>query len=679
MNDSHYQAFLEEMKELLNELEFSLIELEKDNENSELLDKTFRAMHTIKGTSGMFDCEDVANFTHNIETVFDFIRNGDLEINKEIINLTLQAKDHIEFMLYSEELPDENDEVAKEKILKSFKEILNDIKDNENDLIDSEEENKVSGNRTYLIEFIPDEDLFLTGNDPALLLEELKSLGNSIVVGKFNETPPLSEIKPELNYAKWKVLLNADCSVQEIRDVFIFVEDNCKLEITELKDFILPTDEGLKDLLYKNLKANFEVSVNELQILLSCNKTKSSDEINKSKKNINTAKSSIRVNSEKLDELVNLVGELVIVQAGLNQLAEKKYDPELKSLAEQIDRLTSDLRDSTLNIRMLQIGSTFSKFSRLVRDLCNELNKDIELETSGGETELDKTVLEKLNDPLVHIIRNSVDHGIETPEIRKDKGKQVKGKIRLAAYQSGGNVVIEVKDDGKGLDKITIKNKAISQGIISEDDNLTDQQIFKLIFHPGFSTAQNVSNLSGRGVGMDVVKTAIEELRGTIKVESETNVGTTISLILPLTLAIIDGLLVNVGEEYFVISLPFVEECIELDQATIDKSNGRNIINVRDEIVPYINLRERFSVTGKRPELEQIVIVKIENDRIGFVVDEVVGQHQTVIKKLGKAFENVDGVSGATILGNGTVALILDIVKIWKEQEKFEKEIYVRD
>jgi two-component system chemotaxis sensor kinase CheA len=318
---------------------------------------------------------------------------------------------------------------------------------------------------------------------------------------------------------------------------------------------------------------------------------------------------------------------------------------------------------------MLPIGSTFSKFKRLVRDLSNELGKEIELITEGAETELDKTVIEKLNDPLVHIIRNSIDHGIESPEEREKKGKSKTGIVTLSATQSGGNVLISIKDDGKGLDKEAIRAKAVSQGLINENTELSDTEIFSMIFMPGFSTAKKVTNVSGRGVGMDVVRKAIENLRGVVDVTSRTNEGTCITLKLPLTLAIIDGLLVKIEDDHYILPLSSVEECLELSQKDIDNAHGRHMVNVRGSIVPYISLREKFEISSPRPEIEQIVVVSINKQSIGFVVDQVYGQHQTVLKSLGKYYKNVEGVSGATILGDGTVALILDIHKIFEKEE----------
>jgi len=379
--------------------------------------------------------------------------------------------------------------------------------------------------------------------------------------------------------------------------------------------------------------------------------------------------SSIRVPSEKLDILVNLVGELVIVQARLSQTATARADAELTAISEELERLTAELRDNTLNIRMLPIGTTFGKFKRLVRDLSKELDKEVDMITDGAETELDKTVIERLNDPLVHLIRNSIDHGIEKPDVRVASGKSPMGIIHLSAVHSGANVLIKIKDDGAGLDRERIFNKAVENGVITPDAELSDKDLFSLIFAAGFSTAKEVTNVSGRGVGMDVVKRCIESLGGFIDIESEKGKGTTITLRLPLTLAIIEGLLVTVGEDYFVLPLAAVEECVELTKEDIKKAHGRHIVNVREEIVPYIRIKQSFGISTEKTDIEQIVVTRMNGSRIGFVVDQVIGEHQTVIKSLGKVYKNVRGISGATILGDGTVALILDVANLIKDAE----------
>jgi len=379
--------------------------------------------------------------------------------------------------------------------------------------------------------------------------------------------------------------------------------------------------------------------------------------------------SSVKVPAERLDALVNLVGEMVTVQARLSQTVSSMDHSELLSISEEVERLTAELRDNTMSIRMLPIGTTFSKFKRLVRDLSGELGKDILLATDGGETELDKTVIERLNDPLVHLIRNCIDHGIEPPGVREAAGKPRQGTIQLSAMHSGANVLIRITDDGAGLDTDAIRSRALEKGLMAAETELSETELFSLIFAPGFSTARQVTSVSGRGVGMDVVKRSIEALRGSIDVSSQRGMGTTITLKLPLTLAIIDGLLVKVGEGHYVLPLSIVEECVELTREDVARAHGRHITYVRGEIVPYIRLRDRFAVNGNAPEIEQIVITECPGGNVGFVVDSVIGEHQTVIKNMGRIYRNVDVIAGATILGDGKVALIMDIPQLVRGAE----------
>jgi len=388
------------------------------------------------------------------------------------------------------------------------------------------------------------------------------------------------------------------------------------------------------------------------------------------KQNEKESRSSIRVVTDKLDSLVNLVGELVTIQARLSQTASGRGIPEFISIAEAVERLTSDLREITMNIRMLPIGSLFGRFKRLARDLSSELGKDVDVAVKGAETELDKTVIERLNDPLVHLIRNCIDHGIEAPDLRQASGKPRTGTVSLAAAHVGAQVQIEISDDGAGLDQDRIRAKAIDLGIHPEGETLSSSEIFACIFTPGFSTASTVTNVSGRGVGLDVVKRAVDALGGTIEISSEQGAGTTITLKLPLTLAIIDGFLTSIDQEHYIFPLSLVEECVELTPEQTGRKNGSRLIMVRGALVPYIRLREQLALGGERPAIEQVVIVRQEQRRIGFVVDRVVGGHQTVIKNLGNFYKNVEGISGATILGDGSVALILDLTRLTAMAER---------
>ncbi len=675
--DSHAHTYREEARELLNELEGALLELEEAPEDPEIVGRIFRAMHTIKGSGAMFGFDAIASFTHEIETVYDQVRNGTLPVTRDLIDLTLKSRDVIRTMLDHD---DATDIGAREELVQAFKAYIpGNAPDNTFSKPDVTTPQQTPV--TYRIRIIPSPDLFYSGTNPLLLIEEVLSLGDGRAVAQLDKIPRLEDMNPELCYTYWDIILTTDKGVNAIRDVFIFVEDQCevKIEVIEansdsqarLGEILIErgdlTREDLHQVLAERRPIGEElvskglVTRDKIQSALA---EQEHVRTLKEKQQREESASSIRVGAEKLDRLVDLVGELVTVQARLSGKAATSDDPELTLIAEEVERLTEMLRDNTMSIRMVPIGTTFARFKRLVRDLSAELGKEIELTMEGAETELDKTVIERLNDPLVHLIRNSIDHGIETPEVRQREGKQPRGMVNLSARHSGAYVLIEITDDGKGLDPEVIRHKAVERGLISEDMEMTEKEIYSLLFAPGFSTAEKVTSVSGRGVGMDVVKRTIESLRGAIDLASEKGTGTTVTLKIPLTLAIIEGLLVTIGEGQFVMPLSAVKECIEL--ARQEKEGGREnrIANVRGEIVPYVRLRERFLVDGRTPAMEQIVITEIEGQRIGFVVDRVIGEHQTVIKSLGRVYRNVEGVSGATILGDGSVALILDVNRL---------------
>ncbi|MEO5367588.1 MAG: chemotaxis protein CheA, partial [Magnetococcus sp. WYHC-3] len=505
--------------------------------------------------------------------------------------------------------------------------------------------------------------------------------------------PSLEDMDPGECYLYWDFSLLTELSEQAIRGEFIFIEDD--LEDLRIVPFALPGDEAggcqdredcvpkLGELLVQQgdlsaaerdralsslprlgqvLVTSGAVAESKIRAALNQQKLLQSA-VDKAPKE--AAISSVRVASDKLDELVNQVGELVIAQARLRQIIDLRVDDQdLVGVAEEISRLTENLRDSTMGIRMLPIGTLFSRFNRLVRDLSRELSKDIELVTQGDETELDKTVIENLNDPLVHIIRNSIDHGIETPAERKRRGKSPKGRVNLSAIHSGANVLIRIQDDGQGLQRERILDKAVQKGLVEPGVQLDDSEVYALIFAPGFSTAETITNVSGRGVGMDVVRKAIDSLRGEIDVDSQPGQGTTLTIKLPLTLAIIDGFLVQSAGVQFVLPLSTVKECVKLTRQDVEGSHGRQIINIRNEIVPYVRLRDIFRLPGERLTREQVVITEVDRIRVGMVVDHVIGQNQVVIKSLGEVFQNVAEFSGATILGDGRVVPILDVARI---------------
>ena len=700
MTDTHKEAFREEARELLVELEASLLELEETPADADLIGRVFRAMHTIKGSGAMFGFDEIASFTHGIETVYDAVRNGKLQVTKTLIDQTLRAGDQIRKMV---DAPDDAP-VADEQtdaIVQSFRDMLREGADPaKNDISPTQPSGEIAietsdRETTYRIRFRPAKDIFSSGTNPVLLLRELCELGSGSVVALTEQIPPLSEIDPEACYTAWDVILTTRRDRNAIRDVFIFIEDDCELTI-DVIDEEGGTDAGQgSGRIGEILLDRGEIEPQALQEALGAHKrigellvdsgAVGADQVQsalaeqqhireiREKRQATESAASIRVPAERLDRLVNMVGELVTVQSRLSQLSGRGNDPALLQVAEEVERLTAELRDNTMSIRMLPIGTMFSKFQRLVRDLSAELGKEIVLKTEGAETELDKNVIEKLNDPLVHLIRNCIDHGIEKPSVRRESGKPEQGSVRLEAEHSGANVLIRITDDGAGLDGEAIRNKAIEKGLITPEAVLNEKELFSLILMPGFSTARQVTNVSGRGVGMDVVKRGIDALQGTIDISSSKGAGTVISLKLPLTLAIIDGLLVRIGVSHYIMPLSAIEECVELTRKDVEAAHGKHLAEIRGEIVPYIRLRDQFRIGGVVPEIEQIVTVRIDGQRIGFVVDEVVGGHQTVIKSLGRIYRTIEEVSGATILGDGEVALILDLSKLFAKAESVEK------
>ena len=701
MNDGLEQgrdAFREEAAELLVELETSLLELEENPKDTELIGRVFRAMHTIKGSGAMFGFDDIATFTHEVETAFDLVRTGKLAVTREMINLTLASRDQIRTMISASLGLADVDPAESERIMEGFRRLISDggaqAASGAKLAVSPAAQVKEAEEVTYRVRFKPVSDIFASGTNPLLLINEMRGMGRCQVTAQLDDIPTLESFDAETCRTYWDIILTTKEGPNAIKDVFIFVEDACELHIEAIDEAhdVDETEEYKK--LGEILVEKGDIQDQELKTVLSTHKKMGEilveagvvdaghiesalveqqrvKEVREERQKTEAVKS-IRVTSEKLDSLVDLVGELVTVQARLSQTSVKAGDSQLVMIAEEVERLTWELRDSTMSIRMLPIGSTFSKFKRLVRDLSNDLGKEVALTTEGEETELDKTVIERLNDPLVHIIRNSIDHGIEMPEERAAAGKKREGTVHLSATHSGASVLIKITDDGKGLDQEAIVEKAIKNGIIAPDAVLTEKEIFALIFEPGFSTAKKVTGVSGRGVGMDVVKRNIDALRGTVEVRSEKGRGSTITLKLPLTLAIIDGLLVKVGGEFFVIPLSVVEGCVELKQEDIQRAHGRHTAEVRGELVPYVKLREYFQIRGEALDIEQIVITDVEDSRVGFVVDYVIGEHQTVIKTLGRVYKDVEGVSGATILGDGTVALILDIPRLIRMAEKEE-------
>ncbi len=694
MNNAQ-DVFREEAYELLEELSSSLLELEEDPDNNDLVGGIFRALHTIKGSGAMFGFDELSAFVHDIENIYDMIRDGKMSVSKKLVDLTLASCDTIRAMVS----PDREgfDADIKKQLEDMFRQMLPaGPEQQQNGSVDEPQQAAGGARMIYRIYFRPHADIFMCGTNPILLLNELRDMGDCTVIAKLEDVPSLEELNPEENCCAWDIILTTDQGINAIKDVFIFVEDSCELKIdtiAESSDIDDDEHKRLGEILIERGNVSPEALREALaaqkklgQVLVDSGTVAAGEvesalaeqehirKIRNDKKQFESA-SSIRVAADRIDALVDLVGEMVTVQARLSQTASQLNSTELSMVAEEVERLTAELRDNTMSIRMLPIGTTFSKFKRVVRDLSAELSKEVVLVTEGAETELDKTVIERLGDPLMHLIRNSIDHGIEQPGVREAAGKSPQGTVKLSANHSGAFVVITITDDGAGLDRDAIHRRAVERGLLKADVPVSDREVFECVLAPGFSTAREVTNISGRGVGMDVVRQNIDALRGTIDVSSERGRGTTVTLKLPLTLAIIDGLLVKVADDYFILPLSVVEECVELTRRDVEQMHGKNVASVRGSLVPYINLRDLFSVNGDRPPIEQIAICSVEEQRIGFVVDDVIGGHQTVIKNLGRMYRNVEGLSGATILGDGNVALILDPVKLSQQVEQKAQDL----
>ena len=624
------QTFLDEARDLLEQLEAALLDLETNPEDQALINTTFRALHTLKGSGGMFGPPDMAAFAHHLEDAFELVRQGQLPLSRDLVGIFLQSSDLLRRLLFD---PVGNHAAETERLIAALTGLTGQsTPHHEGPATAGVADSEVL---QVLIQLsLPPASLSF-GTNPLALLDELRSLGEAEITPLIATVPDLDSLRPTEMSLHWQITLTTTAGRTAIDDVFIFVDEPGSVSITELTPVPHPEVQGATS---PTTSAPAAAAVTQ--------------------GGAEPAETQVRVSAGRLDTLLDQVGELVIAQARLTALAHNRRDPALSAIVEEIERLSADLRDSAMDMRMLPIDQLFSRYRRVVRDLAGSLSKDIELVLSGEDTELDKTVLDRLGDPLVHIIRNSIDHGIEAPDQREAAGKPRRGTLRLSARQSGAEMIITVEDDGAGLNRTRIREKALAASVISADDDLTPAQIDQLIFHPGLSTAQAISNLSGRGVGMDVVKRTITDLQGSIEIASEPGRGTRITLRLPLTLAIIEGLQVAIGNTMCILPLSSVEECLELSAVETRTSSGRNFVDIRGTMVPLLWADRIF---GAATAGSVVAVVETDTGKIGVVVDQVIGQHQTVIKPLSPLHRAVPGLAGATILGDGSVALILDI------------------
>ncbi|GAM02418.1 chemotaxis protein CheA [Sphingomonas parapaucimobilis] len=633
-------AFRIEAGELLEQVEQGLLDLGHRLDDMNLVNAVFRGLHTLKGSGAMFGFDALAAFTHHCESAFDRVRKGDVRATPELVSVILSAADHMR-TLVDGDAPAAHGQAILDRLAAAVDAAAG---------ISAPMAAPAPRKQGWTLSFRLPPDAMANGTSPLALLDELRELGEATIVATFDKMPALDDLNPGHCLVGWDCTLIGDISREAIEDVFLFVMDDMDITITPL---------AVED-------AGAEAVDEEAQAIpVAVDAPVAANDASPRGAAANRSQGEhVRVPAERLDELMDRVGELVIAQSRLSQLAGHGQDLSLRSVSEEIERLAGEMRDTMMILRMVPVSTLFGRFRRLIHDLANETGKAIELVTEGETTEVDKTVIERLFDPLVHIIRNSCDHGLEKAEDRIAAGKAPSGVIRLSAHQAGGEVLITITDDGRGIDVERVRAKAEANGLIQPGQVVSEDELLGLIFHPGFSTAAQVTNLSGRGVGMDVVKRTIESLRGSIVVKSVSGQGSTITLRIPLTLAIIEGLLVRVGEGRYVIPLAAVEECLELSLEEDLRSRGRSIITLRERLVPFLRLRDLFA-TGTKPDTYQkIVVVGTGSERVGLVVDQIIGNHQTVIKAMSPLHRNVAAFAGATILGDGSVALILDIAQL---------------
>ncbi len=680
-----HQVFFDESFEGLDTMEELLLSLSEGDVDHESVNTIFRSAHSIKGGSATFGFTAVAEFTHILESLLDEMRENKRDVTTEAINLLLQSVDCLREMLTSLQDDGECDGTTAEALGKKFLALAGDGTEESSettatsasdtkDTPEQKGQDEVANSNQWLIKFVPEAHILCNGNEPLRMFRELKMMGECRITLQESSIPKWGEFNPEDILTHWEIHMEADITEDQIIEVFEWVIDECELNISQPKS---STKEEPASIEATTIEPSADKASSEAEVSQSKAVVKQA----KPEKEINKSASSIRVGIEKVDSLINLVGELVITQSMLSQVGTEFDVKQLETLRlglTQLEQNTRELQESVMQIRMMPISFAFNRFPRMVRDTAMQLDKKIDLQISGEHTELDKTVMERIGDPLVHLVRNSLDHGIETPAERLHKGKPETGTVKLDAFHQGGNILIEISDDGQGINAARVFAKAVEKGLVSAEDNLSDQEIYKLLFEPGFSTAEVVTDVSGRGVGMDVVKRNINILGGSIDVFSEPDKGSTFSIRLPLTLAILDGQLIRVGDQIFVVPLMSVTESLQIREEHISCVGGEmDLYQLRDDYVPIIDIADEFEFEKEITELEEslLVVVEGENQKIGLLVDELQAQQQVVIKSLDVNYKPIQGISGATILGDGRVALILDVVGFIRQAKQHKKSI----
>ncbi|MDM7861892.1 chemotaxis protein CheA [Alteromonas sp. ASW11-36] len=657
------QVFFDESAEALSAIEQHLLDIDLTAIEPEVINDIFRSAHSLKGGSATFGMSRLAEFTHFMETLLDMVRDGQRDFTQEVVDCLFECLDCLRNLVNHYQFEEQVNGELIAIVEKQLQELIDGKQEGKpvEGSGDSNLNNGLVHGKHWEIHFSPDEELLLSGNEPLRYIEELLELGSVNVVCDSSDVPPLNQLNPIHLKMKWLITLDSEEAISEedLAEVFLWIEDEATLEYRCLDQ---EAPQLVSSALAETTKSAPDVKVD----------TVSSDvdnaETSKAKAPAKRTGQSIRVELSKIDSLINLLGELVITQSMLSTFNNMVQFPELRRLQEglgQLERHTRDLQDGVMQIRMLPIDFCFSRFPRMVRDLCKQLGKKIDVVIEGENTEVDKTVIEELTDPLVHLVRNSIDHGIEMPDEREALGKPRVGTLKLVAYHQVGNIVIEISDDGKGLAVDKIRAKAVERGLIDANAKLAPQACKELIFAAGFSTADAVTDLSGRGVGMDVVKRNIQSLGGQIDLHSEENEGTTFSIKLPLTLSILDGQLIKVMDETYVVPMLAIIESIKVKRVDINKIGEHDIsFKWRSQFIPLLNLAETFSLPETKPDSEDsllVVVVEHDNQQFGLVVNELANHQQVVVKSLEANYIKVDELSGATILGDGSVALILDV------------------
>ena len=713
-----HEVFFEESLEGLDAMEQALLSFNTEQPDSEVINTIFRAAHSIKGGSGTFGFQEIADFTHVLETLLDEVRDEKRALTSEAIELLLQSCDCLRSMVEALQGGDVIDNSIAQPLIQTFEAMLagdsgpvstpvdepapaptavpttsepstvagsnQSIMENTFDVLlngdssagerNTPEVEAVVGQ--WRIQFQPEPQILMSGNEPLRIFRELAAFGELKVEANIDQVPTFDQLTADECFISWTLWLAADVDEEQILEVFEWVIDECQLEIEQIGQNPEPAQQPAPQAIAEEanaqaIKAVSATTTTPPSVALKPSPVEPTEETTPIKPNTPAnaqgGSSSIRVGIDKVDELINLVGELVITQSMLSEMGDSfsidKVE-RLQSGLEQLQQNTRELQESVMRIRMLPISFAFNRFPRMIRDLATKTGKHIELKLSGEQTELDKTVMEQISDPLVHLVRNAADHGLEGPEERQAQGKETTGTVHLNAYHKGGNIVIEISDDGRGMDPQTILAKAIEKGVVDNNVSLEKQQIFELIFEPGFSTAEVVSDISGRGVGMDVVRRNIQSLGGRIEVESEPGKGSTFRVHLPLTLAILDGQLVRVGDQVYIIPLVAIVESLQIKPELVNHVAGNMVLyRLREDNVPIIPIHEEFDIPADNTEIENGLLVVAEGDgqKIGLLVDDLLAQQQVVIKSLESNYKRIEGISGASILGDGSVSMILDI------------------